>query len=62
MGILGGAYFYCQIRVVNGLEKEKRVKELDEFYDMAVGREMRMKELKKEIRDLKEELEKYKKK
>lgn len=35
-------------------EIKKRVKELEEFYDMAVGRELRIKELK-------EELEKYKK-
>jgi hypothetical protein len=44
------------------------VKELEEFYDMAVGRELRMKklketmeEMKEEIESLKEELEKYKK-
>lgn len=35
---------------------EKRVKELEEFYDMAVGRELRMIELKEEIKSLKEEL------
>jgi len=40
------------------LEKdlEKRVKELEEFYDMAVGRELRMIELKEEIESLREEL------
>jgi PAS domain S-box-containing protein len=45
------------------LEKdlEKRVKELEEFYDMAVGRELRMIELKEEIARLKEELARYKK-
>jgi PAS domain S-box-containing protein len=49
-------------------EIKKRVKELEEFYDIAVGREIRMKELKeameemkKEIESLKEELEKSKK-
>jgi PAS domain S-box-containing protein len=42
-------------------ELKKRVKELEEFYDMAVGREIRMIELKKEIESLKEELLKYKK-
>ena len=42
-------------------ELRKRVKELEEFYDMAVGRELKMKELKEEIESLKEELEKYKK-
>jgi len=43
------------------VELKKRVKELEEFYDIAVGRELRMKELKEEIESLKEELEKYKK-
>jgi len=40
------------------LEKdlEKRVKELEEFYDMAVGRELRMIELKEEIERLREDL------
>lgn len=44
------------------LEKdlEKRVKELEEFYDMAVGRELRMMELKEEIESLREDLSKYK--
>ncbi len=36
------------------------MKELEEFYQMAVGRELRMKELKEEIERLKEELKKYK--
>jgi hypothetical protein len=42
-------------------ELEKRVKELEEFYNMAVGRELRMIELKKEIESLKADLSKYKK-
>ena len=42
-------------------ELEKRVKELEEFYDIAVNRELRMKELKEENESLKEELGKYKK-
>ncbi|MCG2722905.1 MAG: PAS domain S-box protein, partial [Thermodesulfovibrionales bacterium] len=42
-------------------EIKKRVKELEEFYDMAVGRELRMKGLKEEIEELKEELGKYNK-
>jgi len=42
-------------------EIQKRVKELEEFYRMAVGRELKMIELKEEIEKLKEELEKYKK-
>ena len=42
-------------------ELKKRVKELEEFYNMAVTRELKMIELKKEIEGLKEELLKYKK-
>jgi DNA-binding NtrC family response regulator len=42
-------------------ELKKKVKELEEFYNIAVGRELRMKELKEEIEELKEELERYKK-
>ncbi len=42
-------------------ELEKRIKELEDFYDMAIGRELRMVELKKEIEGLKAELSKYKK-
>lgn len=42
-------------------ELKKRVKELEEFYDMAIGRESRIKELKEEMEILKEELGKYKK-
>jgi PAS domain S-box-containing protein len=41
-------------------ESKKRVKELEEFYYMAVGRELRMKELKEEMEDLKEEIERLK--
>ncbi len=40
-------------------EIKQRVKELEEFYEMAVGRELRMKELKKKIKELEEELRKY---
>jgi PAS domain S-box-containing protein len=42
-------------------EINNRIKELEDFYRMAVGRELRMKELKEEISRLKEELEKCKK-
>ena len=42
-------------------EIKKRVKELEDFYRMAVGREVRMIELKEEIEKLKKELVKYKK-
>ncbi|MBI4690512.1 MAG: PAS domain-containing protein [Nitrospirae bacterium] len=40
-------------------ELKKRVKELEEFYDMSVGRELRMVELKEEIERLREELKKH---
>ena len=42
-------------------EIHQRVKELEDFYTMAVGRELRMIELKEQIESLKEELEQYKK-
>jgi PAS domain S-box-containing protein len=45
----------------NEKELKERVKELEEFYDMAVGRELRMKQLKEENEKLEEKLEKYKK-
>jgi DNA-binding NtrC family response regulator len=38
-------------------ELQKKIKELEEFYDIAVGRELRMVELKKEIDSLKKNLE-----
>jgi len=54
------------VETINDITDKKRaedalvakVKELQEFYDMAVGRELRMIELKKENENLKEELEK----
>lgn len=39
-------------------EVQKRIKELEDFYEMAVGRELRMMELKEEIKELKKELAK----
>jgi PAS domain S-box-containing protein len=42
-------------------ELKKRVKELEDFYNMGVGRELRMIDLKKEIEEMKAELSKYKK-
>jgi len=42
-------------------EIEKKMKELEKFYEMAVGRELRMKELKGQIKKLEAELAKYKK-
>lgn len=41
-------------------ELKRRSKELEEFYDIAVGRELRVKQLTEEIEQLKEELERYK--
>ena len=40
---------------------EVRIKELEEFYEMAVGRELKMKSLKDEIKKLQSELSQYKK-
>ena len=40
-------------------ELQRRVKELEDFYDMAVGRELRMIELKEEAENLREQLKKY---
>lgn len=42
-------------------EIQKRVKELEDFYDMAIGRELRMKELKEQMEEMKEEIENLKK-
>lgn len=41
-------------------ELKKRIKELEDFYEIAIGRELKMIELKEEIESLKEELTKYK--
>jgi hypothetical protein len=48
-------------RIKAGKELKEKIKELEDFYDIAVGRELRNIELKKEISQLKKELEKYKK-
>jgi PAS domain S-box-containing protein len=42
-------------------ELKKRVRELEDFYSMAVGRELRMRELKDNIRENQEEIESLKK-
>jgi PAS domain S-box-containing protein len=42
-------------------ELKNRIKELENFYQMTVNREVKMKHLKKEIEKLKSELSKYKK-
>ena len=39
----------------------KKVQELEEFYDLAVGRELRMIELKQEIQVLEQRLKQYEK-
>ena len=41
-------------------ELVERVEELEAFYQMAVGRELKMKQLKEEITELKSELSRYK--
>ncbi len=46
-------------RKVAEKELKKRVDDLEKFYDMAIGREVKMKELKKEIKKLKVSLSKY---
>jgi len=43
----------------NQKELKKRISELEEFYEMAIGRELRMIELKQEIEGLREELAKH---
>ena len=47
-------------RISTEKEIKKRIKELEDFYDVAVGRELRMMELKKEIETIRKELEKSK--
>ena len=42
------------------IELKKKVQDLQEFYDMAVGRELKMKELKKELAKTQLELDQYK--
>ena len=41
-------------------ELKEKVKDLEGFYEMAVNRELKMKKLKEEIAELREELSKYK--
>lgn len=53
----------CDITERKRMEEElrKRIEDLEKFYDMAVSRELKMKEMKNEIESLKVELSKYKK-
>jgi PAS domain S-box-containing protein len=53
----------CNIRNITERKKaeeelKKRVKELEEFYEIAIHRELRMKELKEQMVEMKEKLEK----
>jgi PAS domain S-box-containing protein len=48
-------------RILAEEENKKRFKELEDFYEKAVGRELRIKQLEEENEKIKEELEKYKK-
>ncbi len=47
---------YEELKQAN-LELEKRLKELEEFYEIAVGRELRMIELKKETEELRKKIQ-----
>jgi putative methionine-R-sulfoxide reductase with GAF domain len=49
------ASLYEDLKMTN-LELEKRLKELEDFSEIAVGRELRMIELKKEIEELREKI------
>jgi PAS domain-containing protein len=52
---------YTEERLLKSEEElKKKVQDLEGFYEMAVGRELRMKELKKEMEKLKNELSSYK--
>jgi putative methionine-R-sulfoxide reductase with GAF domain len=50
------ASLYENLKQAN-LELERRLKELEEFYEIAVGRELRMVELKKEIEELRKKIQ-----
>jgi PAS domain S-box-containing protein len=61
--LIGAVVIFHDITDRKKMEKElkERVKELEDFYKMGIGRELKMIELKEEIESLKEELGKYKK-
>lgn len=50
------ASLYENLKQAN-LELERKLKELEEFYEIAVGRELRMIELKKEIEELRKKIQ-----
>jgi PAS domain S-box-containing protein len=63
----GGRFLWTRMLVRDITEKEKlnmelkeRIRELEEFYDIAVERELKMIELKEQAEKLKKELEKFK--
>jgi PAS domain-containing protein len=54
---------YTEERLLKSEEElKKKVEDLESFYEMAVGRELRMKEIKKEMDKLKNELSSYRNK
>lgn len=61
--IVGRVWSFRDITERRKMEKEikKRIKDLEAFYDMAVSRELRMKDLKEEMKELKKEFRKIKK-
>jgi putative methionine-R-sulfoxide reductase with GAF domain len=62
MGVaIENANLYENLKQTN-FELEKRLKEFEEFSELAIGRELRMIELKKEIIELKKEIEDLKEK
>lgn len=61
----GSVWTRCIVRDITEKDKfnrelEERIKELEEFYDIAVERELKMIEVKEEAKRLKAELEKFK--
>jgi PAS domain S-box-containing protein len=60
-GIIQGFVRDISDRKKTDEEIRQRIQELEDFYDMAIGRELRMIELKEEIEKLKEELAKCQK-
>jgi polyhydroxyalkanoate synthesis regulator phasin len=59
--VISAVEITCDISEKVTLEEElkNRVKDLEDFYDMAVGRELKMVELKNEIRELRNKLRGY---